>query len=63
MAPGDKAPITSLGSKELDELERNFKSNILPHLSDKDPKDYDLVWQWQKFVFDKNQRGRAPRRT
>jgi hypothetical protein len=45
-----------LEKQELSELERDFKSRILPHLSDKDPEDYDLVWRWQKYLFDKGQR-------
>jgi hypothetical protein len=45
-----------LERQELDELDRDFKSFIQPHLSDKDPEDYDIVWQWQKFLFEKSQR-------
>jgi hypothetical protein len=48
-----------LESQELNELERNFKSFIQSHLSDKEPEDYDLVWQWEKFLFDKSQRAQA----
>ena len=49
-------------SQELSELEKNFKSFIRPHLSDKEPEDYDLVWQWQKFIFDKKRRAKASAR-
>ena len=45
-----------LEREELDELDKDFKSFIQPHLSDKDPEDYDIVWQWQKFLFEKSQR-------
>jgi len=48
-----------LESQELSELERNFKSFIQSHLSDEEPEDYDLVWQWEKFLFDKSQRVQA----
>jgi cupin superfamily acireductone dioxygenase involved in methionine salvage len=41
--------------QELDRLEENFRTFIQPHLHG-DREDYDLVWGWQKFVFDKNQR-------
>jgi hypothetical protein len=50
-----------LESQELSELERNFKSYIQSHLSEKEPEDYDLVWQWEKFLFVKSQRARASR--
>jgi hypothetical protein len=45
-----------LERQELNELEQNFKSFIQSHLSDKEPEDYDFVWQWEKFLFDKSQR-------
>ena len=45
-----------LESQELSELERNFKSFIQSHLSDEEPEDYDFVWQWEKFLFDKSRR-------
>ena len=41
--------------QELSELERNFKSFIQPHLSEKDSEAYDLVWQMEKYIFDKGQ--------
>jgi len=47
--------------QELDELDRNFKSFIQSHLSDKESEDRDLVWQWEKFLFDKGRRGRQSR--
>jgi hypothetical protein len=52
-----------LEKQELSELEKNFKSFIQPHLDDKDSEDYDLVWQFQKFLFDKSQRGEASQST
>jgi hypothetical protein len=52
-----------LERQELRELERNFKSFIQNHLDERAPEDYDLVWQWQKFLFDKNQRANRSRRT
>ena len=39
--------------QELGKLERNFRSFIQPHLSEKDSESYDLVWQMQKYLFDK----------
>jgi len=48
-----------LESQELNELDRMFRSFIQSHLSGKEPEDYDLVWQWQKFLFDKTQRAQT----
>jgi len=48
-----------LERQELNELDRNFRSFIRSHLSDEDPEDYDLVWQWEKFLFDKSQQAQA----
>lgn len=45
-----------LDTYELDELRRSFKSFIQPHLVSQDSEDYELVWQWEKFIFDKSQR-------
>jgi hypothetical protein len=45
-----------LQKQELKELEKSFRSFIQPHLNDKDSEDFDLVWQWQKFLYDKGQR-------
>jgi len=45
-----------LEKQELRELKRNFRSFIQPHLKDGDSEDYDLVFQWQKFLFEKSQR-------
>jgi len=50
-----------LERQELDELDRTFKSFIQSHLSDKEEEDRDLVWQWEKFLFEKSQRARASR--
>jgi hypothetical protein len=50
-----------LESQELDELDRNFRSFIQSHLSGREPEDYDIVWQWEKFLFDKGQRTQASR--
>jgi hypothetical protein len=44
-----------LEKQELSELERNFKSHIQKHLDDNDSEAYDLVWEWEKFLFDKGQ--------
>jgi hypothetical protein len=48
-----------LHKQELSELERNFKSFIQSHLDEEDTEDYDLVWQWEKFLFDKAQRAQT----
>jgi hypothetical protein len=42
--------------KELNRLEENFRSYIQPYLKGEDLEDYDLIWGWQKFVYDKGQR-------
>ena len=47
--------------QELNELDRKFRSFIRSRLSDKDLEDYDLVWQWEKFIFDKSQQAQASR--
>jgi len=41
--------------EELDRLDENFRSFIQPHLQG-EREDYDLVWGWQKFIFDKGER-------
>jgi hypothetical protein len=41
---------------------RTFRTFIQPHLSGEDPEDYDLIWGWEKFVYDKSQRVQASER-
>ncbi len=43
-------------SEELDELRKNFRSYILPYLDGDDRADYDLVWLWEKFLYEKGRR-------
>jgi len=57
----DQDSDQSVERQELDELDRNFKSFIQPHLSDKESEDRDLVWEWEKFLFDKGKRARPSR--
>jgi len=52
-----------LESQELSELDKNFRLFIRSHLSEKEPEDYDLVWQWEKFLFDKGKGDHQSRRT
>ena len=44
--------------EELERLQHDFKSYIQPHLKG-EPEDYDLIWGWQKFIDDKEDRLRA----
>jgi len=44
--------------QELGKLEKNFRSLIQSHLNDNDSEAYDLVWQWEKYLFDKGQQER-----
>ena len=44
--------------QELDRLEENFRTFIQPHLHG-EREDYDLVWGWEKFLFDKKERFRV----
>lgn len=48
--------------QELAELDEKFRNLILPHLDGKDSEDYDLMFEWQKFIYDKSQRVRTPER-
>lgn len=48
--------------QELSQLEENFRSYIQPFLEGEDTEDYDLIWGWQKFVYDKSQRIQASKR-
>jgi len=41
--------------EELDRLEENFHDFIQPHLHG-EGEDYDMIWKWQKFIFDKGER-------
>ena len=52
-----------LATREIDELEETFKSFIHSNLDEAEPEDYDLVWQMEKYLFDKNQRLHASQRT
>lgn len=45
---------------ELNRLQRDFSSHILPHLKGESREDYDLVFAWQKFVCEKEERIDAP---
>ena len=52
-----------LATQEIDELEESFKSFIHSNLDEAEPEDYDLVWQMEKYLFDKNQRLQTSQRT
>jgi hypothetical protein len=52
-------PTKGLEKQELTELDEKFRNIILPHLDGKDPEDYDLLFEWQKFIYDKGQRVRT----
>lgn len=39
--------------KGLTALNENFKAFIMPLLNEKDPEDYHLVWEFQKFFHSK----------
>ncbi|HXY56432.1 MAG TPA: hypothetical protein VEH01_02350 [Nitrososphaerales archaeon] len=52
-----------MATREIDELEETFKSFIHSNLDEAEPEDYDLVWQMEKYLFDKNQRLHASQRT
>jgi len=45
-----------LEKQELAELDEKFRNFILSHLDGKDSEDYDLMFEWQKFMYDKSQR-------
>jgi hypothetical protein len=50
--------VRELDKEELDRLQQSFESYIQPHLNGQ-PEDYDLIWGWQKFIYDKGERLRA----
>ena len=47
--------VRGTSKDELNQLQRAFNSHILPHLKGAS-EDYDLVWGWQKFVYEKEER-------
>jgi hypothetical protein len=48
-----------LEKQDLTKLDEKFRTFILPNLDGKDSADYDLVFEWQKFIYDKGQRVRS----
>jgi hypothetical protein len=50
--------VRELHREELNRLQENFESYIQPHLLGH-PEDYDLIWGWQKFIYDRGERLRA----
>ena len=42
--------------KCLTSLNENFKAFIMPLLNEKDPEDYHLIWEFQKFFHSKRLR-------
>ena len=51
--------VRGMKREELDQLQRDFDTHILPHLKGDESEDYDLVWGWQKFVCEKEERIRS----
>ena len=51
--------VRGMSKEELDRMKNDFSSHILPHLKGEDSEDYDLVWGWQRFVYEKEERIRA----
>jgi hypothetical protein len=45
-----------LKKREFNRLQKNFRSYIQPFLSGEDLEDYDLIWGWEKFLYDKSQK-------
>lgn len=52
-------PIIGLEKQELAELDKKFRNVILPRLEGEDQADYDLLYEWQKFMYDKGRRDQA----
>jgi len=42
--------------RDLAELDEKFRSFIVPHLDGKDSEDFDLMYEWQRFIYNKSQR-------
>jgi len=62
-AAQESCVVRKLKRQELSQLEENFRSYIQPFLDGEDTEDYDLIWGWQKFVYDKSQRIQASKRS
>lgn len=52
--------VRHMSRGELDRLQRDFSSRILPHLKGETREDYDLVFAWEKFVCEKGERISTP---
>lgn len=52
-----------MNKEQVRQLENNFKTHIIPLLSDKDSDAYQFTWEFEKFLYAKTLQATQPRKT